>query len=608
MDTRSTKITVEDLQGFKNKGRKITMVTAYDYPLARLADQAGVDIVLVGDSLANVVLGLESTKEVGMAEMLHHAKAARRGVQRAMLVGDMPYEAYQIDPGRAVTAARRFMDEAGCDAVKIEWFDRCPEVVKELVAAGIPVMGHIGLTPQTVDKLGGFKTQGRDMDSAQKIHDQALLMQEWGCFSVVIECVPKELAEIISEDLTIPTIGIGAGPGCDGQVLVMHDLLGLFDRYRPRFVKQYARLNESILNSLKTYVREVSDGVFPAAEHTISLAPKAAAGVKTAAPASRLARINPALRAVARFMLIGSRWMIQRMPYPVFRVFVFFFIGLGHCFMLKKRKLAIRNLTRVFAGEKTEAEIRKIANRCFNDFGRGMVEVIYYADRPHLIKDVVSIEGQEFLDDALKQGKGAILVSAHFGNFLMMYFRMIQAGYPTNVIMRRTRDEKFERYISDFRNSFGLKTIYDLPSRKCIHDSLRVLRNNEVLFILLDQNYGTDGRVFVDFLGQPAATAAGPVIFSCRTQAPVLPVFIERAEKGCHRIKIEPPLALQTCANEPDTLRENIARITKVIEARIRRQPHLWGGWMHKRWKSQPPRQQTLAERLQEKIKSQGAA
>ena len=594
---------IEEIKAFKTQGKKITMLTAYDYPMAKLVDQAGVHIVLVGDSLANVVLGLDSTKAVGMTEMLHHARAVRRGVERALLVGDMPYAAYQVDPGQAVTHARCFIDEAGCDAVKVEWFDRCPEVVRQLVASGIPVMGHIGLTPQTADQLGGFKTQGRDLDSAQKIYDQALLLQESGCFSIVLECVPRELAEVITEDLSIPTIGIGAGPGCDGQVLVIHDLLGFFDRYQPRFVKQYAQLNKIIAESLNRFCDEVARGVYPSDQHSISFAPRSASPVPARARPALPEKWRALLRAVARHMLIFSRWVIRKMPYPVFRVFVYLFIGLGHAVMLKKRRLAIRNLRQVFQGQKSEVEIQKIAKQCFNDFGRGMVEVIYYADRPHLIADVVTIEGRQHLDEALKQGRGAILVSAHFGNFLLMYFRMIRAGYPTNVIMRRTRDVKFEKYISDFRRSFGLKTIYDLPPRKCIHDSLRALRNNELLFILLDQNYGTDGRVFVDFLGQPAATAAGPVIFSCRTQAPVLPVFIERNGRGRHTLTIEPPLELNICANESDTLRENVARITQVIEARIKRQPHLWGGWMHKRWKSKPPRQLTLGERLNEKIR-----
>lgn len=594
---------IENIRAKKSNHKKITVLTAYTYPMAKLVDEAGVDIILVGDSLANVVLGLGSTKDVGMEEMLHHTRAVRRGVSRALLVGDMPYEAYQVHPEQAVIHARRFIDEAGCDAVKVEWFEECPQVVEALVAAGIPVMGHIGLTPQTVDKLGGFKTQGRDLESAQKIYDQAMLLQEKGCFSLVLECVAFEVAEIISEDLSIPTIGIGAGRGCDGQVLVTHDLLGLFGQYKPKFVKQYAQLNTVISESLARYCQEVEDGTYPGPEHAVSFSRQRTPSAPLTVPTLKPGIVKPFLRSIARGMLIVSRWLIQRMPYPLFRAFTRLFIGLGYCLMLKKKKLALKNLRQVFGTQKSEAEVQRIAQECFDGFGRGMVEVIYYADRPHLIPDIVEIEGKEILDDVLKQGRGAILVSAHFGNFLMMYFRMIRAGYPTNVIMRRTRDAKFEKYISDFRRSFGLKTIYDLPSRKCIHDSLRVLRNNELLFILLDQNYGTDGRVFVDFLGQPAATATGPVIFSCRTQAPVLPVFIERIGTDQHRIKIEPPLKLDLCANDPNTLGENVARITRVIEQRIRQQPHLWGGWMHKRWKSKPQRPQTLHERINEKIR-----
>ena len=199
--------TIEQIQQKKKDGQKITMLTAYDYPLASLVDAAGVDMILVGDSLANVVLGLESTKEVGMAEMIHHAKAVNRAVKQALLIGDMPFGSYQVDNGKAADNARRFVEEAGCNAVKLEWFDRCLDVAEDIVKAGIPVMGHVGLTPQTAEQLGGFKVQGKDADSARKIIGFAKALEEKGCFSLVLECIPSEIAAMITEQVSIPTIG-----------------------------------------------------------------------------------------------------------------------------------------------------------------------------------------------------------------------------------------------------------------------------------------------------------------------------------------------------------------------------------------------------------------
>ncbi|MFH1656011.1 MAG: 3-methyl-2-oxobutanoate hydroxymethyltransferase [Candidatus Omnitrophota bacterium] len=265
------KVTISQIQEMKNKGQKITMLTAYDFPLASFVDQAQIDIVLVGDSVANVVLGLESTTEVGMTEMIHHSKAVRRGVKYALLVGDMPYESYQINPKESVKNAKRFVEEAGCDAVKFEWFEKCCEVTKEVIKAGIPVMGHIGLTPQTADKLGGFKVQGKDADAAKNLITQAESLEKLGCFSIVLECVPDLVAERITKKIKIPTIGIGAGIHCDGQVLVTPDLLGLFERFKPKFVKQYINLAPKIVEALKKYKEEVLNGNFPAKEHSFSI-------------------------------------------------------------------------------------------------------------------------------------------------------------------------------------------------------------------------------------------------------------------------------------------------------------------------------------------------
>jgi 3-methyl-2-oxobutanoate hydroxymethyltransferase len=266
----SEKITVKDILALKNK-RKITMLTAYDYPLAYLMDKAGIDMILVGDSLANVVLGLESTTQVGMTEMLHHAKAVSRAVKHALVVGDMPYSSYQINSEESVKNARKFIEEAKCDAVKLEWFERCLDVTEKIVQAGIQVIGHIGLTPQTADKLGGFKVQGKDAQAAQRLIEQAVSLEKTGCFSIVLECVPDKIAEIITKKLKIPTIGIGAGKYCDGQVLVVHDLLGLFERYKPKFVKQYVNLSELIQKAFTDYIKEVKEASFPGPEHSFTI-------------------------------------------------------------------------------------------------------------------------------------------------------------------------------------------------------------------------------------------------------------------------------------------------------------------------------------------------
>jgi len=266
----NTKVSVNDIRAAKGK-RRITMLTAYDYPTAALVDKAGIDMVLVGDSLANVVLGLKSTTEVGMAEMIHHAKAVTRAVTRAMVIGDMPFDSYQVKPEDCVKNARRFIDEAKCGAVKLEWFDRCLEVTEKIVKAGIPVVGHIGLTPQTADKLGGFKVQGKDAEAAKRLIKQAEDLTRIGCFAIVLECVPDQIAKMITEKIKIPTIGIGAGKYTDGQVLVIHDAIGLFERYTPKFVKKYINLSPMILEALQQYKKEVEAGMYPGPEHSFSI-------------------------------------------------------------------------------------------------------------------------------------------------------------------------------------------------------------------------------------------------------------------------------------------------------------------------------------------------
>jgi 3-methyl-2-oxobutanoate hydroxymethyltransferase len=261
--------TIKEIVAQKSK-QPITMLTAYDYPIASFLDEAGIDIVLVGDSLANVVLGLESTTEIGMKEMLHHTRAVVRAVKNALVIGDMPFDSYQLNPRVAVDNARQFIEQ-GCRAVKLEWFEDCPKVASAIVKAGIAVMGHVGLTPQTAQVQGSMKVQGRDAVSAKVIINNARAMQDAGVFSVVLECIPQEVAQIITSQLKIPTIGIGAGPHCDGQVLVIHDLLGLFSRYHPKFTKKYADLGPQIIQAVKQYKKEVTSGQFPDDAHSFHL-------------------------------------------------------------------------------------------------------------------------------------------------------------------------------------------------------------------------------------------------------------------------------------------------------------------------------------------------
>lgn len=265
------KIAISDLMVKKETGKKITMITAYDYPTAQMVDQAGIDIILVGDSLGMVVLGYPSTVPVTVEEMLHHSKAVTRAVQCAFVIGDMPFMSYQISIEKAVGNAGRFIKEGMCDAVKLEGGSEVVPVVKAIANAGIPVCAHIGLTPQTATKLGGFKVQGKDAQSARSLITSAKELENAGAFAVVIECIPDVIASRITDDLNIPTIGIGAGRDCDGQVLVYHDTVGLFDRFTPKFVKQYIKLGPMIVNALKDYKKEVEEGLFPGEEHIFKM-------------------------------------------------------------------------------------------------------------------------------------------------------------------------------------------------------------------------------------------------------------------------------------------------------------------------------------------------
>jgi 3-methyl-2-oxobutanoate hydroxymethyltransferase len=255
----------------KKDGRPITMLTAYDYPTAVAEDRAGIDAILVGDSLGMVVLGYPNTLPVTMEDMLHHCKAVSRGAHYALLIGDMPFMSYQVSTEQAVANAGRFLQEAGMDAVKLEGGQERADAVRHIVAAGIPVMGHLGLTPQSVNQLGGFRPQARTSSAAKKLIDDALALEEAGAFSLVLESVPARLAEWVSQKLGIPTVGIGAGVGCDGQVLVTHDLLGLFDRFTPKFVKQYASLHSVMGEAFANFIEEVEQKKFPGDEHSVTM-------------------------------------------------------------------------------------------------------------------------------------------------------------------------------------------------------------------------------------------------------------------------------------------------------------------------------------------------
>ena len=269
------KVSVKTLHSKKLRGEPITFLTAYDYPTAVALDRSGIDGILVGDSLGMVVLGYDNTLPVTMQEMLHHCRAVSRGASRAHLVGDMPFMSYQASTADALRNAGMFLQKGGMDAVKLEGGrDRVP-AIKAIIAAGIPVMGHLGLTPQSVHKLGGWKVQGRSTEAARTLIEDAIILEDAGCYAIVLESIPTEVAALISRRLSIPVIGIGAGSGCDGQVLVTHDVLGLFDRFTPSFVKKYADLFSEMERAFKEYIADVKERRFPAAEHANTMDPQA---------------------------------------------------------------------------------------------------------------------------------------------------------------------------------------------------------------------------------------------------------------------------------------------------------------------------------------------
>ncbi|MFC1886353.1 3-methyl-2-oxobutanoate hydroxymethyltransferase [Thermodesulfobacteriota bacterium] len=265
------KKTILDIQKAKEEGRKLVMMTAYDYPFGLLADEAGVDIVLIGDSLGMVVMGLEGTVEVTMEHMIHHIKAVVRGCKGPFVIGDMPFMSYNTSIREAIINAGRLMKEGGCDAIKLEGGVDFALTIESIVKAGIPVQGHIGLTPQTASALGGFKMQGRDAQAAKQIIDDAKALEDAGVFSIILEAVPAPLGKLVAEAVRAPVIGIGAGPDVDGQVLVTHDMVGLFDKFTPKFVKQYTNIRSIILEALCEYKKDVTDVAFPGPEHSFKM-------------------------------------------------------------------------------------------------------------------------------------------------------------------------------------------------------------------------------------------------------------------------------------------------------------------------------------------------
>jgi len=266
MERIMSKITINDFLKKKVDGKKITMLTAYDYPFAQIVDEAGIDGILVGDSLGMVVQGLENTLSVTMQEMIYHAKLVTRAVKNSLVIGDMPFMSYQVNVSEAVKNAGRFLKEAGVSAVKVEGGSEVSEQIRAMTKSDIPVMAHIGLTPQSVHRMGGYKVQGKTAEAAKKLIEEAHICEDAGAFSILLEAIPMELAKKITAGLSIPTIGIGAGPFCDGQVLVLHDVIGMFERFVPKFVKRYANIKEDSLRAVREYKEDVEKGIFPSEE------------------------------------------------------------------------------------------------------------------------------------------------------------------------------------------------------------------------------------------------------------------------------------------------------------------------------------------------------
>lgn len=293
-------------------------------------------------------------------------------------------------------------------------------------------------------------------------------------------------------------------------------------------------------------------------------------------------------RALGRYLMIVMRGFVKISPRFLYKGVRECLVLLGRLILFKKYQVILSNLKNAYGEAMPPKERKTTARKCFDNVMRQAMDIVYYSDRLDALKENVVFDGRHYLDTTLKEGKGAVLVSAHFGNFILMYFIMALYGYDTHVIMKRVRDKKMEEYISSYRNAMGVKTIYDLPARQCVVNCIKALRGNGILFILLDQNYGSEGRVFVDFFGKPAATATGPVVFAQRTRSPILPIFIQSNGDLKYRISIHPQVPLNEEGSDEDILTKNIAVLTQIIETHIRYNPSEWGGWMHKRWKTKP--------------------
>ena len=289
-------------------------------------------------------------------------------------------------------------------------------------------------------------------------------------------------------------------------------------------------------------------------------------------------------RAAARHGMLFACWLVEHLPFPLVNGLLKILLSVSFKFTFRLRRIARDSLKIAFKGEKSDEEIEKIIHDCFKTIRKGIIELLYFSRFPERVGTLFTFEGKDHLDAALEKGNGAIMVTAHYGNFPLMMLQLAQSGYKVNVIMRRARDEKIAKVILRIMTQVGVHTIYTHPRRTCVLESLKVLRNNELLFLLMDQHFGSDGGVMVDFFGQKAATAPGAIVIANRTGAPVLPIFNVRQEGNQQKIYIEPEMPLKKCASDEETIRVNVAALTRVIEQYIRRYPHEWG-WMHKRWK-----------------------
>jgi len=298
-------------------------------------------------------------------------------------------------------------------------------------------------------------------------------------------------------------------------------------------------------------------------------------------------RIKVFKRAMARNGLFAVTWVVGKLSYAGMQAITKVFMSIGFLFVIRHKRVATESLHIAFGDEKTDEEVSQIFKDCFVNLGKGMMEMIYFANHLDMIREKFIFEGKEHLDEALKKGNGAIMVTAHFGNFPLMLVRCAQEGYDTNAIIRRTRDVDVEKYFLDMRTRMGVKTVYSHPRQECVANSIKALRNNGILCIPLDQNFGSGGGVYVDFFGRKAATATGPAVFAMRTKAPIIPMFVVRNDDDTHKIIIEPPIDFEEKEDDKETIFVNTSKITKIIEKYIRRYPQEWG-WMHRRWKTRP--------------------